>query len=75
MNSTEYRAVMMAVHSLRQAARAVPLTVYDEALAAIDTADAVGPAFDATLYRQQHEAMAQDRAVIAKARELAALGS
>lgn len=75
MNPADYQLVQVAAHRLRLAAREIPPETYDEALAAIDGAAALGPVLDPTLARSAQEAMAQDREVIAACRDLASLGA
>lgn len=74
MNPADYRNVQVGAHRLHQAAKSIPLEAYDEALAAIDGAEALGPVLDPTLARSAQERMAQDREVIAACRTLARLG-
>jgi hypothetical protein len=74
MSPEEYRIVQVAAHRLRQAAMEIPLEKYDEALAAIDGAEALGPILDPTLARAAQGRMAQDREAIAACRDLARLG-
>lgn len=74
MNPEKYQAVQVGAHRLRLTAAEIPLEAYDEALAAIDAAEVLGPVLDPTLARVAQERMAQDREVIVACRALARLG-
>jgi hypothetical protein len=67
----QYRADMTAVYAAAAVLATVPV---DRMLAAIDTADAVAPILDPTLYQQQARAMHEDRDVLRAALPLAELG-
>lgn len=67
----QYRADMTAVYTAAALLADVPV---DRMLAAIDTADAVAPILDPTLYQRQARAMHEDRDALRAAVPLAELG-
>lgn len=76
MNSDAYQQLLGRAHAVRLMARQVDVDAeIDQALAAIAHADSVGAILDPTLYRDRHEAMAQDEATLRAVRALARLGN
>lgn len=67
----QYRADMTAVYAAAALLATIPV---ERMLAAIDTADAVAPIFDPTLYRANAPAMHEDREALRAAAPLAELG-
>lgn len=74
MNRAAYTRVLEHAHSVRILARQLVVVEIDEAIAAIQKADAAGPILDATLYRDRQHLMAQDETTLRAVRELALLG-
>lgn len=76
MNGAAYERVLHGAHGLRGLARQIAADgELDAAIDAIVRADSVGHVLDPTLYRDRHEAMAQDEATLRAVRVLAQLGA
>lgn len=72
MDQDDYRSAVMAC---RVAAKMLAQHDLSGLLRAVDRADAVGPILDPTLWRDKHEAMAEDAELLRAALPLAELAS
>lgn len=72
MTAAEFHRVLRRAHVLHR--DATRLAGLEEAIAAIDRADAIGPVVDPTLYRAKAQVMGEDRQVLLAVRELGRLG-
>lgn len=64
MTAAEYSALLQTTYMARELLAQLDLPA---AIAACSRAEALGPILDPTLYRAKHEAMGQDRHVLAAA--------
>ncbi len=74
MDPERYHHTLTTAHAVLAMARSFELGVLDEAIAAIDTADAVGPIFDPTAWGAKGAAMREDREILVAVRDLTRLG-
>lgn len=74
MEPAAYSTVLGHAHAVRLVARQLDVGELDEAIAAIDTADAAGSVLSPTLYRERADAMREDRQTLVAVRELGLLG-
>lgn len=73
MTPSDYTRVIGHAHSVHQLARLIDLAKLDAAIAAIDTAESVGPVLDPTLFQETAAPRVEDREVLVAVRHLAHL--
>lgn len=75
MTREDYARVLGFAHAVRLQARQLAVGgQLEDAIAAVDHADALGPVLDPTAYRDNATAMLEDREVLAAVRDLAHIG-
>jgi hypothetical protein len=74
MDPERYHHTLTTAHAVLAMARSFEPGVLDEAITAIDTAEAAGPVIDPTTWAARHAAMREDREILVAVRDLTRLG-